>query len=514
MAAKSVNDVFTTRALQVASAEFTGTFFLAFFISSNFVSGGAAPYAIGFGLIAMIYIFAGISGAQFNPAVSLSLYLTGNLSLLEASYCVVSQLSGALFAGLVSWSLYGDSWNGTGYPSVQNTNRRPEAFIAEATLTFALIWSVLNFATNKRLSSRSFYGVTFGLLVTAGALVIGAVSGACFNPAVAMLTLLHGDVDDLWVFTAGPLVGAALASGTILILPNLDMISRILPKLLAEFIGSFFLTWVVALTSNSTDANGFLAVGFMYASMVYTSRHISGGYLNPAVTFAVYLRGLYDNPQILKLRECFLYMLAQWMGAFAAAGIAVYVNGSTDKIAWPLVETSLYTVNAAAVIQVIFSFALGITVLHTATNASYIKHDDYFGLAIGFITIACALSDGDVAGGVTNPAIATVLLLITGKNQDQVWIYIVGDFAGAALAAGMYYVWWGTYGAGFDRKLEEGEGINELPYSRNYSHDAGSGAGGGAGAGAGGSTNAKLFFNTLLETPDSKNSSHSPLLPY
>lgn len=467
MAATSVDDIFTVKALQVASAEFTGTFFLAFFISSNSVSAGAAPYAIGFGLIAMIYIFAGISGAQFNPAVSVALLVTGHLSIFEATYCISSQLLGALLAGLIGWGLYENKWDNVGYPSVHDHNRRPEAFIAELVLTFALIWSVLNFAGNKLIVNNSFYGLTFGLLVTAGALVIGTVSGACFNPAVAVLTLLHGDYDDMWVFTLGPIAGALIASAVFLSQPRLEKVWSLLPKLLAEFIGTFYVSWVVALTSNSDSANGYLAAGFMTASMVYTSRHISGGYLNPSVTMGVYIRGLFEQPQILRLNECLAYMFVQVLAAFAAAGAAIYVNHGVDNIAFPTVDKDYYTDNAALVIQSMFSFALVITVLHTATNSSYIKHDDYFGLAIGFVTIGCSLSYGDIAGGVINPAISLALMFVTNNDTDQVWIYLIGDFAGAVAAAGMYYVWWGTYGENFRNHRV----VDELPYSRNYSTD-------------------------------------------
>jgi len=69
--------------IQVTSAEFTGTFFFAFFVCSSTISSSAAPYAIGIGLVSLIYTFAAISGAQFNPAVTIGLLVTGNLSIYE-----------------------------------------------------------------------------------------------------------------------------------------------------------------------------------------------------------------------------------------------------------------------------------------------------------------------------------------------------------------------------------------------------------------------------------------------
>jgi glycerol uptake facilitator-like aquaporin len=60
---------------------------------------GSQPLAIGFGLIAVIYMFAPISGAQLNPAVSIGLVMRNKLNLYEAAYCVVCQVAGATFAG-------------------------------------------------------------------------------------------------------------------------------------------------------------------------------------------------------------------------------------------------------------------------------------------------------------------------------------------------------------------------------------------------------------------------------
>jgi glycerol uptake facilitator-like aquaporin len=336
--------------------------------------------------------------------------------------------------------------------------------VAEAVLTFALIWSVLNFAGNKQIAHNSFYGMTFGFLVTAGALVIATISGACFNPAVSMLTLLHGAYDDMWVFTLGPITGSVLAALLFRLQPLLDVFPR---RLIAEFIGTFYISWIVALTNNSTNSNGYLALGFMTASMVYTSRHLSGGYLNPSVTLGVYIRGLFERPQVLQLWECALFMLVQLAAAFTSVGVAAYVNDGMRNVAYPTVDTEFYSDNAALVIQSMFSFALVLTVLHTATNSSYIKHDDYFGLAIGFITIACALSYGDIAGGTMNPAIAVALMIVGNHHLDQIWIYILGNFAGAIAAAGMYYVWWGTYA----ENRSASRVVQELPYSRNYSHE-------------------------------------------
>ena len=444
--------------IQVTSAEFTGTFFLAFFVCSSTISSSAAPYAIGIGLVSLIYTFAAISGSQFNPAVTIGLLVTGNLSIYEGMYCILSQCMGSLFAGIMSYALYANSWNDVGYPKVVSADHRPQAFVSEMIVTFGLIWIVLSIAKSDVLANNSFYGLAFGLYITSSVLVVGGISGACFNPAISILTLLHGDYDDMWVFLVGPSLGAVAAGLLYNALPALKQFHYLSTRLLVEFIGSFFITWTVALTPNSQLFGGYLAVGFVTSSMAYHGRHISGGHFNPCISLAVYLRGIYEEPVLLKFREFALYLLAHILGAFSAAGIASYANNGTHHIAGPSVDTEYHTKFAATISAAIFSFGFIITVLHTATNSTIIKHDDYFGIAIGFMTTACALSVGDVGGGILNPVTSVALAVVKNRNVGDLWVYLIGDISGTLAACVMWYVWWPSP-------------EKELPYSSSSSDD-------------------------------------------
>lgn len=109
---------------------------------------------------------------------------------------------------MIGAALYSNDYNSVGYPDVSNHNREAAAFTAEAIQTFILVTVVLNTATTKAQADNSYYGVAIGFVVLSGALVIGGVSGACFNPAIAMLAFVHGHYDCLWVFIFGPLLGA------------------------------------------------------------------------------------------------------------------------------------------------------------------------------------------------------------------------------------------------------------------------------------------------------------------
>jgi aquaporin Z len=225
-------------------------------------------------------------------------------------------------------------------------------------------------------------------------------------------------------------------------------LTRMAAMLTQEFIGTFFLAWTVALTINTsvtvesidvTVSTGCLAIGSILMSMVFAGGAISGGHYNPAVTLGVYLRGLQETPQIMRAFDCMLYVAVQIGASLAGAGAAVYVNGGTNKIASPSVNTEDHTQFAAIAAEFMFTFLLVLTVLNVATNEK-ISGNSYFGVAIGFSVIAGAIASGDISGGVLNPAIAFALPLYTGKDQDDIWMYLLGESLGGMCAAAVFVV--------------------------------------------------------------------------
>jgi aquaporin Z len=121
-----------------------------------------------------------------NPAVTIGLLIRNKLSFYEACYCILSQLLGSLLAGLIAYGLYNNQWNEVGYPNSSETSSNSQVFVGEMIQTFALVTTVLNTATTKAQANNSYYGLAIGFVVLSGALVIGGVSGACFNPAVTL----------------------------------------------------------------------------------------------------------------------------------------------------------------------------------------------------------------------------------------------------------------------------------------------------------------------------------------
>lgn len=155
--------------------EFLGTFFLVLIIG---LTGN--PLAIGLGLATLIYMGAHISGAHYNPVVTLAMFINKEIGLKEMGFYVSSQLIAAVFATYCIIILGNEDFS-----IVSNTDNIPNFFLAEILFTFLLVFVILNVALNKNLKGNQFYGIAIGLTVTAGAFSVGDISGAVFNPAVS-----------------------------------------------------------------------------------------------------------------------------------------------------------------------------------------------------------------------------------------------------------------------------------------------------------------------------------------
>ncbi len=190
--------------------EFIGTFFLVLVIGLTVAAGSQfAPIAIGSILMVMVYMGGHISGAHYNPAVSLACLLRGVISGKDASIYMVSQILGAVAAAVVSGFLAGK--NITVAPG--DTATVVQALVVELLFTFALASVVLNVATSKDHENNSFYGFAIGFTVLAAAYAGGPISGGAFNPAVAIgHNVISGALGNIWIYLAGPFAGGALAA--------------------------------------------------------------------------------------------------------------------------------------------------------------------------------------------------------------------------------------------------------------------------------------------------------------
>lgn len=187
-------------------------------------------------------------------------------------------------------------------------------------------------------------------------------------------------------------------------------------KYITEFIGTFFLVLTIGMTGNP------FAIGAALMVMVYAGGHISGAHYNPAVTLAVLIRGR------INVSEAMVYMGSQLAGAVAAAFVMMIYRPA------PEISSQVLDTTKALVSEVLATFALAYVVLNVAT-AKANAGNSYFGLAIGFTVMAMAFAFGDFSGGAFNPAVAVGASIMKAFAWSNIWIYLVGCFGGAILAA-------------------------------------------------------------------------------
>jgi aquaporin Z len=196
--------------------EFIGTFFLVATIGLTVIKGGSGvipPLAIGSILMAMIYAGGHISGAHYNPAVTLAVWLRGRLSFSDVIPYMVSQVLGAILAALtVLFMKESPADLVAGAPAT--TMAVTHWLLAEFLYTFALCFVVLNVATAKGTADNSNYGLAIGFTVLTGAFAVGAVTGGAFNPAVAIGVAIMGLLKwtQLWIFFVANFSAAFVAA--------------------------------------------------------------------------------------------------------------------------------------------------------------------------------------------------------------------------------------------------------------------------------------------------------------
>jgi aquaporin Z len=200
----------TYRIMNKYFAEFIGTFFLVLTIGCTGIPaapGVIPPLAIGAALMVMIFAGGHVSGAHFNPAVTLAVWIRGRCDTKDVAPYMAAQIAGALVAALATGFM-------VGFGKPMEIRNVPAAWLAEFLFTFALAYVVVNVATAKGTAGNSFYGLAIGMTVMTGAFAVGPVSGGAFNPAVAIGVGVMKLVkfSDLWIHLSADLVGGAVAA--------------------------------------------------------------------------------------------------------------------------------------------------------------------------------------------------------------------------------------------------------------------------------------------------------------
>ena len=188
--------------------ECIGTFFLVLTVA---LTGN--PIAIGFILMAMVYMGGYISGAHYNPAVTVALWVLDKIKPGEAMRYIGAQIGGGFMAAGVYAFLKQDFFipgPGVGVSMIQ-------ALLVEVLFTFALASVVLHVAATDKTKNNQYYGLAIGMTLLAGAFAAGPISGGALNPAVGVSPLLFdisaisSHLSSMMLYSSGPVAGGLLA---------------------------------------------------------------------------------------------------------------------------------------------------------------------------------------------------------------------------------------------------------------------------------------------------------------
>lgn len=200
------------------ASEFIGTYMLVVTVGFNIIAASqAAAFSIAASLMCMIYALGDVSGANFNPAVTIALWLKAELEPATAFWYMLVQIMGGMFGSLTCAAVYGGtSGFGSLGPHVGYT--ATQAYTAEAVFTFVLVLVVLCAAVNPKTASTKFFGLAIGSCVTVGGCAIGAISGGALNPAISIsLGTVTKSFTHIFGYVAAECIGAIAATGLVTI---------------------------------------------------------------------------------------------------------------------------------------------------------------------------------------------------------------------------------------------------------------------------------------------------------
>jgi len=199
------------------AAEIFGTFALVFCGTGAVVIDTVIPgsvshvgIAITFGLVvmAMIYALGNVSGAHLNPAVTVGFWLARRMPGRSVVPYIVSQSVGAILASLLLRAMFANvAFLGATLP----TGSAWQSFVLEAVLTSLLMFVILCVSTGPK-ETGVMAGIAIGGVIGLEAMFAGPICGASMNPARSLApALVSGHLQSLWVYLAGPMIGAAIS---------------------------------------------------------------------------------------------------------------------------------------------------------------------------------------------------------------------------------------------------------------------------------------------------------------
>jgi aquaporin Z len=396
----------------------------------------------------MIYACAGISGSNFNPAVSLALLINKNMDANTAGIYICTQLLAGILAGLTYGVTLWKVFNLAPTPGF----KWYQAGLAELIYTFMLCFVVLNVAIAKKNKDNQYFGLAIGFVVIAGGYGAGHISGGCFNPAVAFgIDVSSAGIGFGWcfVYTIFEFIGAALAAVLFKVVrpeeaDDVETLGQKTSAMLAsEFLGTYMLVLTVGLNVIGASKAPVFSIAASLMCMIYALGSASGAHFNPAVTLSILLSSN-ANCENTNFRDfnagiAVKYMGAQIIGGICAGFTYLFLEGGKS---FALQPGAGYGWVQAGIAEVFYTFVLCYVVLCVACVQRKSKPlGTYFGLAIGSCVTAGGYAVGAVSGGSLNPAVSFGIAfahVVNGGGLVYAVAYTIFEFVGAALAATVF----------------------------------------------------------------------------
>lgn len=175
----------------------------------------AIALSFGLVLVALVAGLGSVSGAHFNPAVTLGLASTGRFPWRYVPVYLVAHLVGGVLAAVAVWGLYGDRARDAanlGAPAPVPEATALQGLLVEALIAFLLVFTVIAVATDPRVP-EGVQPLAIGFALAAGVLLGGPVSGGAGNPARALgPMIIAGAYTDWFIYVIGPILGGVAAA--------------------------------------------------------------------------------------------------------------------------------------------------------------------------------------------------------------------------------------------------------------------------------------------------------------
>mmetsp|Transcript_45468 Transcript_45468/g.85298 ORF Transcript_45468/g.85298 Transcript_45468/m.85298 type:complete len:532 (-) Transcript_45468:79-1674(-) len=420
------------------ACEFLGTFFLTFTVCMCVIFGNVVwnATAIATVLMAAIYATAPLSGGHLNPAVSVACFLTGKESIFTMLQYIATQFLAALFAGILAYTTFIFYESDMNPVAPVGKYQWFEASIVEALYTAMLCFVVLNCAASERNNPEGdrnqFYALAIGFVIIAGGYSSGRISGAFFNPAVALsVQMLRSNIwMGFWSMLAYwvmHLAGAALGAAFFVVVRLEDYLApyagnrslfikeyrpNIIIRMVAELLGTFMIVFTLGLNLVQGNMAAAWATGACAMSMTYSLSNVSGAHFNPAVTLGVCLAGR----KKCHWRDAAAYFMMHIFASILAAGLLAILFQPTRMPGLGLGPSSGFNWTQVFYAEFMFTLFIVYVVLAVATvdtvyEVTYMRHNFYYGLAVGACYTLGGVAVGPFTGGSFNPAASIGLAL-------------------------------------------------------------------------------------------------------